>query len=93
MKALPYYEVNDERLTIMLSLDDIHKKNKVEWRKECHQLWNFENKEEIDEVILTVLLVSKHRKESSFVGTKLLVKGITMYIIKFICHLNQKIVN
>jgi TPR repeat protein len=58
--------------------------NKVEWRKEYHENWL--DIEILNPQIITLLLVSKNRKECVFKGSHNLVKGIVMEIVKFLCN-------
>ena len=61
---------------------------KVEWRTEYHEFWG--KQDLLDKQIVVLLLISKNRKESIKEESKVLVKGIIMKIIKFLCHFRQK---
>jgi TPR repeat protein len=79
-----YYRDNSYILFNFLS------RYKIEWKTEYHLHWNAKDKKMLNEQIITLLLVCKHRNQSSFEGTKNVVKGIGMKIIRFLCHFQQK---
>ena len=59
--------------------------NLICWRKEYHQYWNKKNN--LDDEIFTILLISKFRKFSKKKAVKfIMIKGIVMDIIKYLCH-------
>ena len=63
----------------------IQKRDQIIWRKEYHIYWD--KSEKLNQQIVPVLLVSKHRKESKIKKMEsVFVKGITMNIIKYLCQ-------
>ena len=67
----------------------ILQKKKVNWREEYHIYWKSEN--DLNQQILLILLASKFRKQSNDqLISSVLVKGIAMKTIKFICHQKQE---
>lgn len=63
------------------------------WNEHSHYAWNFGcGKQKMKERIETVLLISKHRREciQDRVIQQVMIKGIGMTIIKFLCHSEQK---
>ena len=61
---------------------------KLNWRKEYHIYWKSEN--DLNQQILLILLVSKFRKQSKYqFVSSVLVKGISINIIKLLCHQKQ----
>lgn len=60
----------------------------ITWHKFIHKWWPYENKREINNIILTVLLISKFRHRNS--GNKFLIQGIAIMIIEKICMMAQK---
>ena len=63
----------------------------INWKPEYHQFWNCSINLNLNEKILFLLLISKNRKESSLQNVDcIMVKGITMNIIKFLCHFCEK---
>ena len=63
--------------------------NKVEWRKEYHVYWKSE--ENLNQKIIILLLISKFKREiHNRTISQILVKGIVMKIIKYLCHFTQK---
>jgi hypothetical protein len=64
---------------------------KISWREKYHQCWLLggEIQNELNEKVLTLLLVSKHRRESKLKEKSFLVRGITINIIQHLCHLYQ----
>ena len=57
---------------------------KVEWREEYHPFWNCP--EGVNSQIVCLLLISRNKKESKKKESDFLVKGITIKIIKYLCH-------
>jgi TPR repeat protein len=75
----------DFALRRLISIIENHK---IEWKEEYHIYWKSTN--DLNNQILVILLSSKFRKNSKYnIVSNILVKGITMKIIKFICHFNQ----
>ena len=72
------------------SIAEIIQKNKISWKEDYHRFWKVE--EDLNHQILMILCVSKHRRYSSdrFVSS-FLVRGISMKIIQFLCHLKQSL--
>lgn len=65
--------------------------NKIFWKPEYHPFWKAQL--DLNKIILFFLLISKFRKESSNKLVSLfLVKGITINIVKFLCHLKQVLI-
>lgn len=61
---------------------------KVEWRTEYHSFFDFGDVN-INKKIICLYLCSKHRGTNN----KFMVRGITIKIIKYLCHVEQKIPN
>ena len=61
---------------------------KVNWKKEYHSFWKSEKG--LNQQIITILLISKFRSLAfPPIVSKVLVKGITLNIVKFLCHFRQ----
>jgi TPR repeat protein len=59
----------------------------VKWEPKYHIHWpNIEN---FNDKIILLLLISKNRKQSKKKEIQVMVKGITMLIIKYLCHFCQ----
>ena len=63
-------------------------KNKVEWKEVYHVHWNGE--EGLNDQILTILLVSKFRRESKNKIVYTFVKGLSMKFVKYLCEFRKK---
>ena len=70
--------------------------DRVNWNKEYHHLF-FSKREaqaqvekNINEKIVSLLLVSKFRRDSKYQSVKFLVNGIAFIVIKFLCNLTQR---
>ena len=62
--------------------------NKINWKEEYHVFWKGES--DLNRQILMILFVCKFRKNSNDkLISSILVKGISVKIIKFLCHLKQ----
>lgn len=82
-----------------LSIRNIVEKRVIEWRKELHKFWKFpllewnegvvKRKVGMNEIIATVLLCSKNRKQSKYSFFSSFVSGIAFKTIKFLCHFTQ----
>jgi TPR repeat protein len=70
-------------------LKEILSQKLVEWETKLHEYWDVSK--EVNEKIICILLISKHRKESSNKNGDFLVKGITINIIKYLCHFTQEL--
>ena len=65
---------------------EIHQ-NEIVWRKEYHIYWKKD--EHLNTKIFLILLISKKRRETkNKVLDAVLVKGITINIIKYLCHIS-----
>ena len=63
--------------------------HKITWKMDYHPFWN--SQDGLDLQILTILCISKSRSSSAFPIVKFVfVKGISINIIKFLCHFRQK---
>ena len=69
-------------------LSTILKSKKVNWCKEYHQFWDAAPL--LNSQIVLLFLVSKFRNESSLPYVLSMVKGITLKIVKYLCHFQQK---
>lgn len=68
---------------------DLIKTGKLEWESKSHFAWKFNTiKTDVEDQILTLLLISKHRNLSKR-DLYFMSKHITMIIIKFMCHFQQ----
>ena len=67
-------------------LEILHEK-KIFWTTEYHPYWN--GKKNLNSQIVSLLLISKYRKES-LCNSSFLVKGIAFKIIQHLCHFQQK---
>lgn len=63
-------------------------KKLANWREELHKHWKCYDL--LDHQISTLLLISKFRRESVMKECLVLVKGVMMKIIKFLCHFSQE---
>ena len=88
-----YYYYKSSRMDVIHRdgvLVNLIQRNKLNWREEYHVYWNASKK--INKQILMILLASKFRKQSNDqLVSSVLVKGIAMNIIKFLCHFKQVI--
>ena len=84
-----YKETDDE--TSKQKFSNIVKTKKISWKIDYHPFWI--SKRGLDDRIVTVLLISRFRDFSVLNETKIvMVKGVSLNIIKFLCHFSQKIV-
>ena len=74
------------------SFQKILHSGQVSWRKEFHEYWKGETG--LNEQILCLLLSSKSKSSSTNHTVKsILVTGVVLNIVKFLCHLRQNIVS
>ena len=66
---------------------DLLKSNQILWKSEYHFYWP--KNEILDSQIFVLLLISKNRSSSNILS-KILVKFISLKIIQYLCHYNQK---
>lgn len=66
---------------------DLYDKN-IAWNKFIHKWLPYENTKKINDIILTILLISKFRQNS--INNKFLIKGIALLIIEKICNAAPK---
>eukprot|EP01091_Cochliopodium_minus_P003812 TRINITY_DN13770_c0_g1_i1.p1 TRINITY_DN13770_c0_g1~~TRINITY_DN13770_c0_g1_i1.p1 ORF type:complete len:384 (-),score=74.20 TRINITY_DN13770_c0_g1_i1:21-1172(-) len=59
----------------------------IDWCDSFHSYWIFNENEALHRRLITLFLISKHRRESN---ASFMVKGITAKIIKFLCNFEQK---
>lgn len=62
----------------------------IDWIPILHKWWPFENRDIINEQIITLLLISKFRKRNKSINN-VMIKGTTMIIIKKLCNMSNKI--
>lgn len=76
---------------------DILSRGEVNWKTEYHTFWNSDMVEDngklvyLDDQIMCLLLISHNRKFSKYEYLEAFVKGISMNVIKFLCHARQAI--
>ena len=80
-----YVEISKDLPSIF---ENFLKKYKVEWKMQYHVYWCTPN--DLNDQIRTILLISKHKNLStSDLVPNLIVKGIAIQIIKYLCHFKQ----
>lgn len=84
----PDHKYIDKMKKYTTEMEEIFSTKVLDWQKEYHSLWKCS--EGLQKNILTILLVSKHRKESVIGIQSILIKGIMMNIIKYACNYDQK---
>ena len=78
----------DEQATTSVKLlNTIISTNKIVWAPFYHKYWVSDGS--LNGSILVLLLISKFRNKSCFRFVNSLVKGVTMNIVKFLCHFEQ----
>ena len=83
-----YFMLKNQKKFQYLILDLV-RENCVTWKPEYHRFW-CHDKLVLNSQIVVLLLVSKHRKNSSIVNSKnLLIKGVIIIVIRFLCHFSQ----
>lgn len=65
----------------------IHEK-RINWKVEYHSFWDHSNI--LDQKIMLILLISKHRKEFKNFDNCIFLKGISLLYIKNLCNISQK---
>ena len=84
-RLLRAYKSGIESENALEELLSLIKKNKLEWKKETHFAWKIaceENWERIDNSLLTILLISKYRK--NFANLSFFSSGIAIKVIHFL---------
>ena len=85
-KALKYCKMGLEKEKYMeTKITEILSIAQFEWEMELHRFWP--KTPQLDKKIITLLLISKNKSSSK--GGQFMIKGITMIIIQFLCHLDQ----
>ena len=80
------FQIGDTKAKLEF-IDLLHFK-KITWKEEYHRFWNAP--QDLNHQVLMILLISKFRRLSSNISVpSIFVKGITMKIIMFLCHIRQ----
>lgn len=89
------FQKNNENQKLSKELLEFISTNRIEWKPEYHIYWNassslntfYDFKSDLDQQVFIVLCISKFRFSSNnFSVRSLLVKGISLLVIKFLCH-------
>ena len=85
------YKTNNEN-TALESFLNIISFEKVTWQPEYHHHWKSKSPQKLNQQIITLLLISRSKNNSKkkFVSS-MFIKGISMKVIRFLCHANQEI--
>jgi len=85
--AAKYYTIycNKEKVNLneYLNLSEYD----IIWETYLHKYWP--NKEVIDVMITTLLLISKFKQSSKYDYVKYFIKGISMIVIRYVCMINK----
>ena len=96
-RHLLYCVENGETCAIEL-LENFVLRHKLVWSESLHRYWNALPLEDggklfnLNDQIVSLLLVSKNRRSSNLQYVQFLVNGVVMLIVKHLCHLRQQIV-
>lgn len=88
VRILKFDNLN-EREKYTSIMNKIYNKKSLIWRPEFHKYWVSTLYPELNKQITCLLLVSKNRNISKKKEAKFMAKGVTMIIIKHLCHSKQ----